>query len=139
MQGSERARKGGFSLLEMLIVLAIMGVAVALVLPRGELLMDRVVAHAVFFDFQRQLADLRREAYSGQAPLVLYDAPATARLDPRGRVAALRSGWSYRLSQPVAISGGGVCSSADAVILNGGRKVMRLRADQGDCRFTRLQ
>ena len=136
---SSSDRRAGFSLLEMLIVLAIMGLSVALVLPRGEIMLDRVVAHAVFFDFQRQVADLRREAYGSQAPLVLYDNDLAARADPRGRVALLRGGWTYRLSLPVMIGEGGTCSSTDAIILNGQRKVMRLRADQGDCRFTRLE
>ncbi|HEY5411077.1 MAG TPA: type II secretion system protein [Caulobacteraceae bacterium] len=131
--------KGGFSILEMLIVLAIMGLTAALVFPQGDVLMDRVVAHAVFFDFQRQVADLRREAYRDEVPLVLYPSPAAATSDPRGRVIALRADWSYRLDRPVLISAGGTCSSASAVILDRNQKIMTLRTDQGDCRFIRLE
>ena len=136
---SSAGEKAGFSLLEMLIVLAIIGLSLILVMPQGEVMMDRVTAHAVFFDFQRQMADLRREAYWAQTPLVLYDTAAAARADPRGRLAPLRSGWSYRLSGPLAISAGGACSAQDAMILKAGREVMRLRLDGGGCRFIRMQ
>jgi prepilin-type N-terminal cleavage/methylation domain-containing protein len=132
-----RAR-AGYSVLEVLVVLAIMALAVALVMPRGALMIDRMTAHAVFFDFQRGLLDLRRQAYADQAPIVLYDDPAAAARDPRGRVLTLRAQWTYRLAQPVRISEGGACRDDAVQILKAGRLVMRLAPDAGDCRFIRL-
>jgi prepilin-type N-terminal cleavage/methylation domain-containing protein len=83
--------RAGYSVLEMLVVLAIMALAAALVMPRATLMIDRMTAHAVFFDFQRQVLDLRRQAYAEQTPMVLYDDAAIAGRDPRGRVLALRA------------------------------------------------
>jgi type II secretory pathway pseudopilin PulG len=122
----------------MLVVLAIMALAVALVMPRATLMIDRMTAHAVFFDFQRRVLDLRREAYAKQMPIMLYDDAAAARRDPQGRALTLRAQWTYRLVRPVWISEGGACRSGDVEILKAGRAVMRLTPGQGDCRFIRL-
>jgi prepilin-type N-terminal cleavage/methylation domain-containing protein len=134
----QRAR-AGYSVLEVLVVLAIMALAVALVMPRGALMIDRMTAHAVFFDFQRGVLDLRREAYAAQAPIVLYDTAEAAGRDPRGRVLPLRAQWTYRLAQPVRISEGGACRDGAVEILKAGRPIMRLAPDLGDCRFIRLE
>jgi type II secretory pathway pseudopilin PulG len=122
----------------MLVVLAIMALAVALVMPRGALMIDRMTAHAVFFDFQRRVLDLRREAYADQASIVLYDTAEAASRDPRGRVVPLRAQWTYRLVQPVRISEGGACRADMVEILKAGRPIMRLSPGGGDCRFIRL-
>ena len=71
-----RSPKAGYSLLEMLIVLAIMAAAVAVVLPRGQAMLDQMTTHAVFFDFQRQISDLRREAYATQNAALVVDSAA---------------------------------------------------------------
>jgi prepilin-type N-terminal cleavage/methylation domain-containing protein len=131
--------KAGYSLLEMLIVLAIMAGAVALVMPRGEAMLDQMTTHAVLFDFQRQISDLRREAYASQTPAVVVDSTASASA-PAGehvRVLALRTAWSYRLAQPIRISEGGGCTQTAAQILNRGRVVMHLTTSDSACHFTR--
>ena len=122
----------------MLVVLAIMALAVALVMPRATLMIDRMTPHAVFFDFQRRVLDLRREAYADQAPITLYDNADAAGRDPRGRVVTLRAQWTYRLVQPVRISEGGACRDDRVEILKSGRPIMRLAPGEGDCRFIRL-
>jgi prepilin-type N-terminal cleavage/methylation domain-containing protein len=136
-----RRRRGapaGFSLLEMLIVLAIMAVAITVVMPRGEAILDQMTAHAVYFDFQRQVSDLRREAYASQtAVAVRGDADA----DPShasDKVIPLRAGWSYRLDQPIAIDEGGRCFATGVDVLKSGRPVMRLMLSDRACHFTRL-
>ncbi len=137
--GPEARARAGYSVLEMLIVLAIIALASAMVFPNAAAMADRVVAHAVFFDFERQMADLRREAYRGQTPLVVYPTHAAAGADPRGRTIALQAGWSYALDRPMAISAGGACAPASAELLDGSRPVMRLAAPDGDCRFFRVR
>jgi prepilin-type N-terminal cleavage/methylation domain-containing protein len=124
----------GFSLLEMLIVLGVMALAVGIVMPRGALMLDRATAHSVFFDFQRQASDLRLKAYRTETPALLADAG-----QPGAQQIVLRSGWSYRLDRPVAITDGGACSQAEARLLKGGREVMRLRTGDGRCHFIRLE
>lgn len=132
---ARRRSRAGFSLLEILVVLGVMALAFALVMPRGAVMLDRATAHSVFFDFQRQVSDLRLKAYRSEAPAVLSDG---VRPLPGAATVALRSGWSYRLDRPVTISDGGACSSATALVFKNGRRVMRLVTRDGACHFSRL-
>ncbi|WP_082584752.1 type II secretion system protein [Caulobacter sp. Root655] len=139
-----RGSRAGFSLLEMLIVLAIMALAVALVMPRGAVLLDRMTAQTVFFDFQRQVGALRRDAADGQASLLLVDSDAylgaQARFDGRAtlRVVDLGPGWTYRLTRPIAINEGGACANAGVTLMRDGKPIMHLAPAEAPCRFTRL-
>jgi prepilin-type N-terminal cleavage/methylation domain-containing protein len=135
---SRRLRaRAGYSVLEVLVVLAIMALAVALVMPRGALMIDRMTAHAVFFDFPARVLDLRRQAYADQAPIVLYD-------DPAAPGAILAGGcWPCAPSGPTAWPSR--CGSAKAGPAGttrrdpeGGPSVMRLAPRAGECRFIRL-
>jgi len=131
-------RRAGYSLLEMLIVLAIMALAAALVVPRGEAMLDQMTAHAVFFDFQRQLADARREAYAAETATAVRAADDTAPADASARILPLRSGWTYRLDHPIAITAGGRCSRAAVEVLKNGSPVMHLAASDDACHLVRL-
>ncbi len=113
----------------------VVALAVAIVMPRGAAMLDQATVHSVFFDFQRQVSDLRLKAYRSETPLVVAEAEAGVR-----GAAALRlpPGWSYRLDRPLVISEGGACPRAEAAILRDGREVMRLLSDDGRCRFSRL-
>jgi prepilin-type N-terminal cleavage/methylation domain-containing protein len=133
-----RRRKGGYTLLEMLIVLGIMALAIAIVLPRGEAALDQMTAHAVFFDFQRQVSDLRREAYASETPTAVRAPDDTAPADAAGRLLRLRSGWSYRLDQPIEITAGGLCTPARVEVTKLGAPVMHLVSSDSACHFTRL-
>jgi prepilin-type N-terminal cleavage/methylation domain-containing protein len=134
----EPGSRSGYTLLEMLIVLAIMAIATALVLPSGFALTGQMTAHAEQFDFQRQVLELRRQAYDQQSPLVVYPSGSVPEGDPRGRVLSLRPGWTYRMSPALSISEGGACGSATAILLHLGAPVMRLVTADGTCAFTRL-
>ncbi len=134
---NKRSRRAGFSLLEMLVVLALMSLTLLIVVPRGATLTDRVVAHAVFFDFERQLADLRRQAYRKETMVVFQSGPAGALAGVGSESLKLQPGWSYQLNHPVVITAGGACSSAEAEIFHGARLVMRLSAPRTDCKFIR--
>jgi len=129
--------KAGFSLMEMLIVLAIMAIAIALVMPRGQAMLDGMTAHAVFFDFQRQMLDLRREAYATQTPTVVRSSDDADPADAADRVIPLRSQWSYRLERPITVTAGGVCTPAAVEVLKSGRAVMHLTMGDNACHFIR--
>lgn len=121
--------------MEILIVLAIFALATAIIMPSTARMLDQATAHAVFFEFQRQVSDLRREANRTGQPLRLID-PA-AEPGPDDRVAILREPWRYTLAPPLEIAAGGACSSTTANLLTGDQVVMTLKTQDGDCRFMR--
>lgn len=146
----------GFSLLEILVVLAIFALSAALIMPSTARMLDQATSHAVFFDFQEQVSNLRREANRTGVDIRLTepDAAVLRTLDDgesdavgmdralaaeRPRAILLRSPWTYTLTPNLDIAAGGVCSAATANLLNAGRVVMTLRSSGGDCRFIRLQ
>ncbi len=134
-----RADRCGFTLVEILVVLAIMALATAIILPSTSRMLDQATAHAVFFDFQRQVSELRREANRTGAPLRLLD-PEAAPSDPEtDRTVNLKSPWRYTLAPTLEIAPGGVCSVTTANLVNEGRVVMTLVSDGGTCQFIRQQ
>jgi len=131
--GPERAGEAGFSLLEMLVVLALVALTVAVVLPSGAVMLDRVGAHAAFFDVQRQLSDLRLAAYRAETPTVVADTPT-----PEAVQLTMKSGWSYSLDHPIRISEGGACGPAAVTLSRRGKTVMHLRMADAACHLLRL-
>lgn len=131
-----RIARGGFSLIEILVVLAIMALATAIILPNGGRLLDQTIAQSVFFEFQRDVLQLRREANrSGEAITILSMGEEPAGVSER--TLALREGWSYVLTPRLAIDEAGACAPAEAVLTHNGAPIMRLRVEGADCRFTR--
>lgn len=128
----------GYTLIEVLVVLAIMALAVAFVAPRGEAMLDQMTAHAVFFDFQRQVSDLRRQAYASQSGVTLRGSDDADPSLARARALPLRAGWTYRLTQPIAISDGGACAGGQVELLKYSRPVMHLAMADRACHFVRL-
>lgn len=145
--------RDGFSLIEILVVLAIMGLGAAVIMPSTSRMLDQTTAHAVFFEFQREVSDLRREASrTGQAIRILdpvapeaagilvktsTEAQAEDSFDVSERVLTLRGGWSYSLAPALEIEEGGRCGTASANILHQGAVVMSLRTNDGSCNFAR--
>ncbi|MCV0414357.1 MAG: type II secretion system GspH family protein [Brevundimonas sp.] len=138
------AGRAGFSLMEILVVLVILALSTAVIMPSTSRMLDQATAHAVFFEFQRQVSDLRREANRTSLPIRLVDpVAASGRQDPAeaddARTLTLRSPWRYTLAPALDIDAGGVCSPTTANLINGDRVVMTLRSVGDDCRFIRLQ
>lgn len=127
--------------MEVLVVLAIFALAVAIVMPSTGRMMDQATSHAVFFDFQRQVSDLRREANRTGQALRLVDpvaaAPAETADQADVRTVTLRAPWRYTLAPALDIAPGGACSPTTANLLNGDRVVMTLVSQDADCRFMR--
>lgn len=135
MTPPRRARRG-FSTLEILIVLAILSLAMAIVLPRGAVMLDRMTTHVVFFEFQQAVSEARLEAFRGERSITLAADPAAT--DGGARVIALRAPWSYRLDRPLTVSAGGLCEDVTARLFRDDRPVMTLRGQDRACRFIRL-
>ena len=155
-QTSAEARRPGFSLIEILVVLAIFALSTAVIMPSMSRVMDQATSHAVFFEFQKQVSDYRREAnrtgvaiqivdpaadrdFGRERPEADGDADRAIDDENMARTIALRSPWRYTLAPTLDIAAGGACSASTANLINGDRIVMTLRAAQGDCQFIRLQ
>lgn len=146
-----RSRQAGFSLMEMLVVLAIIALSAAIVAPRGSVMLDRITLHAVFFDFQRQVSDLRRRAWrqeqairvvtpAGQDGAAIVSATRGRGGTPEAEPAELRvkEGFILVFSQPLVIGPDGACPDMDVEVMRGDRTVMRLEAIDDACHFQRL-
>ena len=141
-------RRAGFSLMEILVVLAIFALSAAVIMPSTSRMLDQATSHAVFFEFQKQVSDYRREANRTGVAIRVADPVATAASSARARdeingdapkTIALRSPWRYTMAPALDIAAGGACSASTANLINGERVVMTLRTATGDCRFIRLQ
>ena len=143
--------RAGFSLMEILVVLAILAMATAIIMPSTGRMMDQATSHAVFFEFQKQVSDLRREANRTGVALRVVD-PDTAELTPvvtrepdtpgepvPERVIVLREPWTYTMAPALEIAEGGLCAPASVNLVKEGQVVMTLRSTEPDCRFIRLQ
>ena len=132
-----RRGRGGYTLIEVLVVLAIFALSTAIIMPSTARMLDQTTSHAVFFEFQRQMSDLRREANRTGTSLRVVD-PSMPKTED-DRLLELRSPWRYTLAPALDIAEGGGCSTASANLINQDRVVMTLRTDDGTCRFIRLQ
>jgi len=141
--------------MEILVVLAIFALSAAVIMPSTSRMLDQATSHAVFFEFQEQVSNLRREANRTGVAIRLTEPGAQdgGQGETTGRVSSpeptiepdpprtilLRSPWRYTLAPNLDIAAGGACSAATANLINGDRVVMTLRTSDGDCRFIRLQ
>lgn len=98
----------GFSLLEMLVVLVILGLAASMVAPPLARTVDRVREAGDHDDVRRQLQQLPMRARFEGRPVVVE---AGASLPTLGR--DWPSGWSVRASTPLVIHASGLCEGAE--------------------------
>lgn len=131
--------RAGFSLMEILAVLVIFALSTAIIMPSTSRMLDQATSHAVFFEFQRQVSDLRREANRTGIAIRLVDPSARTPLPEGDRVLELRKPWRYTVAPALLIAEGGACSPTMANLVNEDRVVMTLRSDDPTCQFTRLQ
>lgn len=66
-----RVSRSGYSVLELLIVVTIAGLVLAVVLPRGQLMLDRLSVHAAAGDVAATLGAARTLALAGQAAVAI--------------------------------------------------------------------
>jgi prepilin-type N-terminal cleavage/methylation domain-containing protein len=108
----EAARGKGFSLLEMLVVLALMGLLVALVAPAGFRMVASWRRATQAEDILGQLASLPDVARQGARPITLS---ATGQ-DPA--ILTLPEGWRLELEGPLEVRANGACSGAEGVLID---------------------
>ena len=121
--------RGGYSLLEIMIVLAIMTVSVSIMAPRAGAALDQMVVHTLQFDLQRQISDLRRRAFVNQTVLDLVIGPQKGEGAESGQgVAAARLpiGWEAKLEDPVQLKPDGLCTLGHIHLSNLGKRPIDL-------------
>lgn len=142
--------RAGFSILEILVVLVIMGLATAVIMPSLSRMLDQATAHAVFFEFQRDISQIRREANRTGVNLTVVDpligtsARASQSQPEDGTVSdvrtiALRAPWRYTMAPSLEVAEGGVCSPTSVNLIRDDIVVMTLQTTGTDCKFIRLQ
>lgn len=125
--------------MEILVVLVILGLSTAVIMPSSARMLDQATSHAVFFEFQREISDLRRRANRSGVAASVVD-PATPLPLPEGaHVIALRAPWRYTVAPALQIAEGGVCAPASVNLIKDDTVVMALQSDGSNCRFIRLQ
>jgi len=144
----QRARSG-YSLREMMIVLAIISLSVAMVMPRMGAALDQVVVHTLQFEMQRQVSTLRRRAYLEQTDLWLteqalptaQDPDEVATLEPVGPpkqwvAITLPKTWKAAYATPIRFKSSGQCTVSDIEVSSLGKRSIRLTLNQ-DCQLIR--
>lgn len=136
--------KAGFTLLEMLIVLALIALASGLAFTAAGKALDSNITHTEVYNFQRQLLDLRAQAYrddrtyelrasndedaiaaaqrlADRAAGVLTDNDGDGEEDdlpsPFPVSIQLRDQYGYTLSEPLTLSPDGSCNGVTITIL----------------------
>jgi prepilin-type N-terminal cleavage/methylation domain-containing protein len=104
----------GFTLLELVVVLAVLGLATALVAPQGfRMIASWRRATDVDTTLGAMVALGGRAQQEGR-PLELSPGPVPAHLLP-----GLPHGWSVKLSEPLVIRANGACSATRGVVRSG--------------------
>lgn len=101
--------RGGYSLLEIMIALAVMALAAALVLPGLSVGLGSAARHAAAMELDQQLLSLRRAAQRDGVARVLG---ASSDSDDQNLIAAelaLPNGWNYEIEQPLVFAPDGGC------------------------------
>lgn len=113
-----RQRRIGFSLLELLIVLAIVGLVAALALPNLRQLYQGAARATERERILDQLAALGREALLHRGDYVVLGAGAEDDADPAYEVRRLDlpAGWTLELDRPLRVRATGVCLGAQATL-----------------------
>ena len=113
----------GFTLLELIVVLAIMGLATALVAPSMLRGIDSWQRQAAMDTLMDDLRALPGEARARGVPIVVDDASLQSATPPF----AVEGDWQLRVPEPWRVGSNGVCEGGDVIVSNNfGERTIRV-------------
>jgi prepilin-type N-terminal cleavage/methylation domain-containing protein len=132
---------GGFTLIEMVIAVAILGLALSFVLPRLTGWVDRLAFSLRQQQFEDALAELGGKARrAGRTFILASTSPApnsTTANSPEPAAIELPSGWTLTVDPPIAFRYDGICTGGTVRLsFPAGEKTYQLRAPY--CRLETL-
>ncbi|WP_375284157.1 pilus assembly FimT family protein [Marinicauda pacifica] len=116
----------GYSLLEILVVLAILAVAATISVPLVGNMVDRYRAHSVATDLQSHLIELRTRAVLEATDL--SQASISETLND-----ALPAGWAIELDEAISFRANGYCPGGPASLTSPAGRVRPLVLEAGRC------
>lgn len=116
----------GYSLLEILVVLAILAVAATISVPLIGNMVERYRAHSVATDLQTHLIDLRTRAVMQASDL--SQASISQTLND-----ALPAGWRIELDEAISFRANGYCPGGPATLVSPAGRVRPLVLEAGRC------
>ena len=133
----------GYSILEMVIVLALMTLSAAIIMPRAGAALDQVVVHTLQFDLQRQFSNLRRTAYleqQGYELSAMGGAPAGQDGEELYRPTELKlpKGWNATYIPTLRFQANGTCSTGKVQVRSLGKTPIVMRVSD-DCQLVRYR
>ena len=123
----------GFTLLEILVVLAIVGLLAGVALPQLQRLLGSVELSSQRTDIRLAIEGLGYRAYAAGKPITLADAERSTlsggAAPPPNEPLQLPPGWQIKVATPIVYSLNGVCGGGRLSIINpeGRRENFQLR------------
>ncbi len=134
---SRRDPRSGFTLLELLVVMMVVGLMAALVAPSLEKLVGSADRATRRDGLVADIAALSYRAYSLGQGFELNNESQAKLLRDGNPVLAVPSGWRVELEKPIRFGFGGWCSGGNLRLISPDRVVEQLLLAAPDCRIER--
>lgn len=130
-------RSGGFTLLEILVVLTLVGLLLSLVAPNLQRLVGSVDRATRRDGLVADIAGLSYRAYSLGQSFELSAAQMSRVLTDGNPVLAVPSGWRVEVDSPITFGFNGWCNGGSLRLISPDQVVERITLQAPDCRLQR--
>ena len=122
---------GGFTLIEMLVVLLLAGLLTSMVLPAMQRMMDGSQRRAAHDSILGQLDELGYEAYLQGRTTELHN---SAEVGAGKFPFALPEGWEVQVKQPIVFAFTGICSGGELTLIGPDQTTEKFTLTAPDCK-----
>lgn len=127
----------GFTLLELLVVLAVVGLLIGLVAPNLQQIVGSIERATRRDTLLSDIAGLSYRAYVLGQEFELSQAGTSRLLADGNPVLAVPDGWRVRIEQPIRFGFSGWCSGGSLTLISPDQGAERLQLKAPDCRVER--